>query len=96
MPAPRVNFAGTTAIPRVNTKNGKPFLSCFAPLRDVEGHQNLNFAVNSEEEVAAIILVGVVELSELTTSEEPYVNSDGEDAVELTTTPGAIRTRGAW
>jgi hypothetical protein len=97
MPEPRVNFAGLTAIPRENSR-GEAFHSCFAPVRD---HTNLNFTsinfvVNSEEEVAEVVAVGVVPLRELTTVEKPYVTSEGDELVELTTSLGNIRARGEW
>ena len=91
----RVNFRGTTAIPRENTR-GEEFLSCFAPIRDSEKHALLNFVVNSDEEFKEVIEVGVVNLDELTTVEKPYVSKDGDELMELTTNLGAIRTRGEW
>lgn len=91
----RVNFAGTTAIPRENSR-GEPFWSCFAPIRDHANHQSLNFVVNSEEELNEVVACGVVELSELTTVEKPYVNEAGDELKELTTNVGNIRSRGDW
>ena len=91
----RVNFAGTTAIPRTNEKTGEPFFSCYAPCRNAT-HVAVNFTANSEDEVAEIVAVGVVALSELTVTTEDYTNNDGEDATELVTSIGAIRARGEW
>ena len=95
MPAPRVNFKGTTAIPRENTR-GEPFWSCFAPIRDHANHSNLNFVVNSEEELTEVVAAGVVPLAELTTVEKPYEDQEGNELQELTTTLGNIRARGEW
>ena len=93
----RVNFSGTTSIPRENAR-GETFWSCFAPIRDHanKNHQNLNFVANSEEELAEVVACGVVTLSELTTVEKPYVSEAGDEMVELTTNIGAIRSRGEW
>jgi hypothetical protein len=95
MALPRVNFAGTSAIPRENSR-GEPFWSCFAPIRDHANHANLNFVVNNEEDLKEVVSVGVIPLSELTTVEKPYVNTEGDELNELTTTLGNIRARGEW
>ena len=92
----RVNFNGTTDIPRENSR-GEEFLSCFAPVRDhPKEFASINFVVNSPEELKEVLEIGTVELSQLTTAEKPYLSKDGEELVELTTTLGAIRTRGDW
>lgn len=97
MPTPRVNFAGLTAIPRENGR-GEPFWSCFAPVRDHanKNFTNVNFVVNNEEDIKEVVACGVVPLSELTTVEKPYVNNEGDELEELTTTLGNIRARGEW
>jgi hypothetical protein len=97
MATPRVNFAGTTAVPRENSR-GEAFWSCYAPVRDHtnKNFNSLNFVVNDEEDLKEVVAVGVVPLSELATLEKPYVTESGDDAVELTTKLGDIRSRGEW
>jgi hypothetical protein len=97
MAEPRVNFAGLTAIPRENSR-GEAFHSCFAPVRDHtnKNFTNLNFVVNDETEIAAVVAIGVVPLAEITTVIKPYVNQEGDELEELTTTLGNIRARGEW
>lgn len=93
---PRVNFAGTTSIPRINEKSGEPFFSCFAPIRGHDKHDSLSFIANSQEEVEEIVAIGVIPLTELVTKEENYEAEDGSTKQELNTNIGAIRSRGEW
>ena len=91
----RVLLSATTKIPRENTR-GELFFSCFAPIRGKRGFDTVNFVVNSEEELQEVLDIGLIELSEITTKEEDYIDKEGVTRQELTTTLGFIRARGDW